>query len=204
MEGGVRVFLDKITVLNKEMQERKKENILKMSSMAPRKLIILMNSSFWEIYQQYCCSYQYTGIFLTYIYQSWIFVVSLFPSTLLPVHVWSQSWRSTVAFVSSLSFLSGETRVPRLPLCSFFSISPTWSLGPSFPRAAQVSFGSITTSCPRGSWDACHVCPHIPVCPPLQDGQDETGCQIKKSRWQNAFSSWQFYLSFSVSIQVRK
>ena len=27
MEGGVRVFLHKITVLNKKMQERKKENI---------------------------------------------------------------------------------------------------------------------------------------------------------------------------------
>ena len=131
-----------------------------MQSMAPRKLIILMNSSFWEVYQQYCCSYQYTGIFRTYIYQSWIFVVSLFPSTLLPVHVWSQSWRSTVAFVPSLSFLSGGTLDPRLSLCSFLSISTTWSLGPSFPRAAQVSFGSITTRCPRGSWDACHVCPH--------------------------------------------
>ena len=131
-----------------------------MQSMAPRKLIILMNSSFWEVYQQYCCSYQYTGIFRTYIYQSWIFVVSLFPSTLLPVHVWSQSWRSTVAFVPSLSFLSGGTLDPRLSFCPFLSISTTWSLGPSFPRAAQVSFGSITTRCPRGSWDACHVCPH--------------------------------------------
>ena len=160
MEGGVMVFLQRITVLNKKLQERKKENIWKMQSIAPRKLIILMNSSFWEVYQQYCCSYQYTGIFLTYIYQSWIFVVSLFPGTLLPVHVWSQSLRSTVAFVPSLSFLSGGSRVPRLSLCSFLSISTAWSLGPSFPRAAQVSFGSISTRCPRGSWDACHVCPH--------------------------------------------
>ena len=59
--------------------------------------------------------------FRTYIYQSWICAVSLFPSTLFPVHVWSQLWRSNVAF---------------------------------------VSFGSISTRCPRGSWDACHVCPH--------------------------------------------
>ena len=95
----------------------------------------------------------------TYIYQSWIFVVPFFPSTLLPVHVWSQSWRSTVAFVSSLSFLSGRTLDPRLSLCSFLSVSTRWSLGPSFPRATQVSFGSISTRCPRGSWDACHVCP---------------------------------------------
>ena len=59
--------------------------------------------------------------FRTYIYQSWICAILLFPSTLFPVHVWSQSWRSNVAF---------------------------------------VSFGSISTRCPRGSWDACHVCPH--------------------------------------------
>ena len=98
--------------------------------------------------------------FRTYIYQSWICAVFLFPSTLFPVHVWSQSWRSTVAFVPSLSFLSGGTLDPRLSFCSFLSISTTWSLGPSFPRAAQVSFGSISTRCPRGSWDACHVCPH--------------------------------------------
>ena len=96
----------------------------------------------------------------TYIYQSWICGVFLFPSTLLPVRVWSQSWNSTVAFVPSLSFLSSGTLDPRLSLCSFLSISTTWSLGPSFPRAAQVSFGSISTRCPRGSWDACHVCPH--------------------------------------------
>ena len=32
--------------------------------------------------------------------------------------------------------------------------------GSHFSRAAQVSFGSITTWCPRGSWDTCHVCPH--------------------------------------------
>ena len=127
--------------------------------MTPWKSIILLNSSLWEIYQQYCFSY-YTGILLAYIYQSWIFVVVLFPSALLPVHVWSQSWRSTVAFVPSLSFLSGGTLNPRLSLCSFLSISTTWSLGPSFSRAAQVSFGSISARCPRGSWDACHVCPH--------------------------------------------
>ena len=96
----------------------------------------------------------------TYIYQSWICGVFLFPSTLLPVRVCSQSWNSTVAFVPSLSFLSRGTLDPRLSLCSFLSISTTWSLGPSFPRAAQVSFGSILTRCPRGSWDACHVCPH--------------------------------------------
>ena len=96
----------------------------------------------------------------TYIYQSWICVVSLFPSTLLPVQMWSQSWRSTVAFGPSLSFLSGGTLDPRLSLCSFLSVSTSWSLGPSFPRAAEVSFGSISTRCPRGSWDTCHVCPH--------------------------------------------
>ena len=96
----------------------------------------------------------------TYIYQSWILVVCLFPCALLPVHVWSQSWRSTVAFVSSLSFLSCGTLDPSLSLCSFLSVSTTRSLGPSFPRAAQVSFGSISTRCPRGSWDTCHVCPH--------------------------------------------
>ena len=32
----------------------------------------------------------------TYIYQSWVCSVFLFPSALLPVHVWSQWWRSTV------------------------------------------------------------------------------------------------------------
>ena len=96
----------------------------------------------------------------TYIYQSWFFGVHFSPCALLPVHVWSQSWRSTVAFVPSLSFLSGGTLDPRLSLCSFLSVSTTWSLGPSFPRAAQVSFGSISTRCPRGSWDTCQVCPH--------------------------------------------
>ena len=64
------------------------------------------------------------------------------------------------AFLPSLSFLPGRTLDPRLSLFSFLSISTTWSLGPSLPRAAQVSFGSITTWCPRGSWDTCHVCPH--------------------------------------------
>ena len=130
-----------------------------MPFMEPWKSIILMNSSFWEIHQQYIFSY-YTGILLAYIYQSWICAVFLFPSALLPVHVWSQSWGSTVAFVPSLSFLSGGTLDPRLSLCSFLSISTTWSLGPSFPRAAKVSFGSITTRCPGGAWDTCHVCPH--------------------------------------------
>ena len=96
----------------------------------------------------------------TYIYQSWICAVWLSPSALLPVHVWSRSWRSTVTFVPSLSFLSGGTLDPRFSLCSFLSISTTCSLGPSFPRAAQFSFGSISTRCPRGSWDTCHVCPH--------------------------------------------
>ena len=96
----------------------------------------------------------------TYIYQSWFFGVPFSPCALLPVHVWSQSWRCTVAFVPSLSFLSGGTLDPRLTLCSFLSVSTTWSLGPSFSRAAQVSFSSISTRCPRGSWDACHVCPH--------------------------------------------
>ena len=96
----------------------------------------------------------------TYIYQSWVCAVSLFPSALLPVHVWSQSCRSNFAFVPSLSFLSGWTLDPRLSLCSFLSMRITWSLGPNFSRAAQVSFGSISTRCPRGSWDTCHVCPH--------------------------------------------
>ena len=96
----------------------------------------------------------------TYIYQSWIFSVQSFPSALLPVHVWSQSCRSTVAFVPSLSFLSGGSLDPRLSLCSFLSIITTCSFGPSFPWATQVSFGSISTRCPRGSWDTCHVCPH--------------------------------------------
>ena len=130
-----------------------------MPFMEPWKSIILMNFSKRRIHQQHIFSY-YTGILLTYIYQSWIFAVSLFPSTLLPVHVWSQSWGSTVAFVPSLSFLSGGALDPRLSLCSFLSISTTWSLGPSFPRAAKVSFGSITTRCPGGAWDTCHVCPH--------------------------------------------
>ena len=79
------------------------------------------------------------------------------PGTLLPVHVWNSS---IVAFVPSLSFLSSGTLDPRLSLCSYLSVSTTWSLGPSFPRATQVSFGSISTRCPRGSWDTCHVCPH--------------------------------------------
>ena len=47
-----------------------------------------------------------------------------------------------------------------LSLCSFLSISTTCFFGPSFPWATQVSFGSISTRCPRGSWDTCHVCPH--------------------------------------------
>ena len=96
----------------------------------------------------------------TYIYQSWICAVFLFPSALLPVHVWSQSWLSIVTFVPSLYFWSGGTLDPRLSLCSFLSVRTTWSLGPSFPRVAQFSFGSISTRCPRGSWDTCHVCPH--------------------------------------------
>ena len=110
----------------------------------------------------WCCSFNSSDIVTsrTYIYQSWIFSVQSFPSALLPVHVWSQSCRSTVAFVPSLSFLSGGSLDPRLSLCSFLSISTTWSLGPSFPRAAKVSFGSITTRCPGGAWDTCHVCPH--------------------------------------------
>ena len=62
--------------------------------------------------------------------------------------------------VSLLSLLAGRTLNSRLSLFSFLSVSTTWSLGPIFPRAAQVSFGSISTRCPRGSWDACHVCPH--------------------------------------------
>ena len=94
---------------------------------------------------------------LTYVYPPCNRRVSL-PGTLLPVRVWS--WSSTVAFVPSLPFLSGGTLDPRLSLCSFLSFSTTWSLGPSFPRAAQGSFGSISTRCPRGSWDTCHVCPH--------------------------------------------
>ena len=126
--------------------------------MAQWKSIISMNSSFWEIEQYFFSGY--TMISLAYIYQSWIFAARFFPSTLLPVRVWSQSWRYTVAFVPSLSFLSGGTLDPRLSLCSFLSISTAWSLGPSFPRATQVSFGSISTRCPRGSWDTCHVCPH--------------------------------------------
>ena len=68
----------------------------------------------------------------TYIYHSWIFVVVLFPSTLFPVHVQSKSWRSTVAFVPSLSFLSGGTLDPRLSLCSFLSISTTC---PGLPKS---------------------------------------------------------------------
>ena len=92
-----------------------------------------------------------------YVYHSWIFLVICFPGTVLPVRVWSSS---IVALSPSLSFLSGGTLDPRLSLCSFLSVSATWSLGPSFSRAAQVSFGSITTWCSRGSWDTCHVCPH--------------------------------------------
>ena len=100
------------------------------------------------------------GTLHTYIYQSWIFCVHSFPSALLPVHVRSQSWRSTAAFVPSLSFLSGGSLDPGLSLCSFLSISTTGSFGPSLARATHVSFGSISTRCPRGSWDTCHVCPH--------------------------------------------
>ena len=85
---------------------------------------------------------------------------SLFSLFSLPVHVWSQPRRSAVAFVPSLSFLAGRTLDPRLSLCSFLSVSTTWSLGPIFPRAAQVSFSSITNWRPGGSWDTCHVCPH--------------------------------------------
>ena len=92
-----------------------------------------------------------------YVYHSWIFIVIVFPNTILPVRVWSSS---TDALSPSLSFLSGGTPDPRFSLGSFLSVSATWSLGPSFSRAAQVSFGSITTWCPRGSWDTCHVCPH--------------------------------------------
>ena len=108
------------------------------------------------------CSFKSSDIVTlrTYIYQSWIFCVQSFPCALLPVHVRSQSGRSTVAFVSSRSFLSGGSLDPRLSLCSFLSISTTWSLGPGFPWATQVSFGSISTRCPGGAWDTCHVCPH--------------------------------------------
>ena len=131
----------------------------------------------------------------TYIYQSWIFCVQSFPSALLPVHMWSQSCRSTVAFVPSLSFLSGGSLDPRLSLCSFLSISTTCSLGPSFPWATQVSFGSISTRCPRGSWDTCHVCPHPGLSTIITRWTRLNRLKRKpKIYWQNASSLEQFCL----------
>ena len=128
------------------------------------------------------------------------------PGTLLPVRVWS--WSSNVAFVPSLPFLSGGTLDPRLSLCSFLSFSTTWSLGPSFPRAAQGSFGSISTRCPRGSWDTCHVCPHPGLSTIITRWTWLNRLQKRRKfndkAWQNASSLGQICLPSSVSIQVRK
>ena len=94
-----------------------------------------------------------------YRYLAWIFAVLFFPGALLPVDVWRQPRSSTVAFVPLLSLLAGRTLDSSFSLCSFLSFSTRGSLGSSLPRAAQVSFSSVTSRGPRESRYSCYVCP---------------------------------------------
>ena len=103
----------------------------------------------------------------------------------------------------SLSFLSAEPWIPGSPFAPFFPSTPRGHWVPVFPGLPRSPLAPSRPGAPGAP--GTHVMyVHIPVCPPLQVGQDETGCQKEKCQWQNAFSSWQFYLSFSVSIKMRK
>ena len=139
----------------------------------------------------------------TYIYQSWILVVCLFPCALLPVHVWSQSWRSTVALSPRSPFCPAEPWIPVSPFAPFFLSAPRGPWGPVFPGLPRSPLAPSRPGAPGAP--GTHVMyVHIPVCPPLlQDGQDWTGCK-KGENLMLVASFGQFWLLSRVSIQVRK
>ena len=83
-------------------------------------------------------------------------------------------WRSALTYISpesveysffqahSFQFVYAASRgiplsplSPRCPFCPAEPWIPGSPFAPFFP-----SISSILTRCPRGSWDACHVCPH--------------------------------------------
>ena len=95
----------------------------------------------------------------TYIYQSWICAVFLFPSGLPS----SSCVKPVVAFHCHLCPLAVlfVRRIPgsqALPLLLSFHQHHV-VLGSRFSLGYPVSFGSISTRCPRGFWDTCQVCP---------------------------------------------
>ena len=136
----------------------------------------------------------------TYIYQSWIFAVLFFPSTLLPVHVWSQSWVPLSPLSPCCPFCPAEPWIPGSPFAPFFPSVPGGPWVPVFPGLPRSPLAPSRPGAPGAP--GTHVMyVHIPVCPPLlQDGQDETVCQKEKSQRQTTSSSCQFCLSSSVSM----
>ena len=83
-------------------------------------------------------------------------------------------WRSALTYISpesveysffqahSFQFVCEASRgIPLSPLsprCPFCPAEPWIPGSPFAPFFPSISF--ILTRCPRGSWDACHVCPH--------------------------------------------
>ena len=95
-------------------------------------------------------------------------------------------------------FCPAEPWSPGSPFAPFFPPVPGGPWVPVFPGLPRSPLAPSRPGAPGAP--GTHVMyVHIPVCPPLlQDGQDETVCQKKKSKTTS--SSCQFCLSSIVSI----
>ena len=151
-----------------------------VSSLAPWKSIILMNSSFWEIHQQYFIII----IIIIIIAQGYCSLTYINPESWWSVFFQAHSFQfmceaSRGVPLSPLSpgspFLPAEPWIPGSPFAPFFPGGPWVPFFPGLPRSP------LAPSRPAGPGaPGTHVMyVHIPVFPPLlQDGQDGRGCQI--------------------------
>ena len=153
-----------------------------VSSLSPWKSIILMNSSFWEIHQQY-----FIIIIIIIIAQGYCSLTYINPESLPSPFFQAHSFQfmceaSSGDPLSPLSpgspFCPEEPWIPGSPFAPFFPSAPGGPWVPFFPGLPR---SPLAPSRPGGPGaPGTHVMyVHIPVCPPLlQGGQDGTGCHI--------------------------